>query len=109
MKILKFYTDGRFAVEDIENSCKGFQQAVGGYFETVRISADYDLIVNEEGKINDLPFNENATKLFRTCRNTDDCIFGDAFVSCLNQSQEDFTDMPEKGITAILAAIGLHL
>ena len=109
MKILKFYADGRYAVEDIENSLQAMQQNVHGYIEAVPISEKYRLLVNEEGKLNDLPVNINATELFRTCLRTPDTIVGDAFVACLDESGEDFTDMPEHGVTAVLAAIGLTL
>ena len=38
------------------------QKFVGGYFELIPIGDNY-LVVNEEGRIYDLPVNENATKL----------------------------------------------
>ena len=39
------------------NTLQAFQEAVGGYIETVTIATDLVLIVNEEGRLRDLPFN----------------------------------------------------
>lgn len=40
-----------------DNTLESFQQAVGGYIETVTLSEHLVLICNEEGRILDLPFN----------------------------------------------------
>lgn len=61
-------------------SLEELQRVVGGYIEIVRLTAEVMMIVNEEGKVNGLPVNENATKLLRTCLLTDDFIVGDALV-----------------------------
>ncbi len=42
---------------EIENTLEALQREVGGYIETVGIARDACLVVNEEGIINDLPFN----------------------------------------------------
>lgn len=39
------------------NTLKAFQEAVGGYIETVTVAADLVLVVNAEGRILKLPFN----------------------------------------------------
>jgi hypothetical protein len=39
-----------------ENSLVAFQAFVGGYIETLTISSDLVLIVNEEGRLRGLPF-----------------------------------------------------
>lgn len=46
---------------DIENTLEALQREVCGYIETVGITTDACIIVNEEGLINDMPFN---TRLF---------------------------------------------
>ena len=39
------------------------------------------MIINEEGKLNNLPYNDNATVLYRAnFRNTTDFIVGDALL-----------------------------
>ena len=43
-----------------DNTLESFQKAVGGYIETLTISKDLVLIVNEEGRIHNLPFNTSV-------------------------------------------------
>lgn len=40
-----------------ENTLEAFQKAVGGYIETVTLATDLVIICNEEGRLQDLPFN----------------------------------------------------
>lgn len=40
-----------------ENSLAAFQNAVGGYIETVTVTSDMVIVCNEEGRINGMPFN----------------------------------------------------
>ena len=40
-----------------DNSLESFQNAVGGYIETVTINDDLVIICNEEGRLMDLPMN----------------------------------------------------
>ena len=57
------------------------QQFVGGYVEGIEFPTGDYLIVNEEGKLNRLPFNEQATKLWRETFTPDKYLFGsDDFV-----------------------------
>ena len=58
-------------------SLEELQQAVGGYIEIVPIDKEFDMVVNEEGKLYGLPVNEQATRLYRRVRYTDDVIVGD--------------------------------
>lgn len=62
------------------------QKAVGGYIELVVLSGDTVMYLNEEGKIYDLPINEEATKLFREAHpNTNDYIVGNVIVGSLKE------------------------
>ena len=57
------------------------QAIVGGYIEIYYVNDNKDLlIINEEGKIHGLDYNEKATELFRKAYNTDDFIVGNALV-----------------------------
>ena len=40
-----------------ENSLKAFQEAVGGYLETVTLASDLTFICTEEGRLVGLPYN----------------------------------------------------
>lgn len=42
---------------EIENSLKAFQEAVGGYIETVTFAEDLVIICNEEGRLKNMAFN----------------------------------------------------
>ena len=56
---------------------------VGGYIEIVFLGPDkitkkqMILVVNEEGKLNRLPFNSKATQLYHNCVGPYDVIVGD--------------------------------
>ena len=56
------------------------QKLVGGYVECLTVGDGDRLIFNEEGKILDLPFNEEATKLFTDEYGKVDVICGDAIL-----------------------------
>ena len=55
------------------------QKIVGGYIEVVYLSDTQIMIVNEEGKLNDLDFNSSATLAVRMA-GIDDVIVGDVLV-----------------------------
>ena len=44
-------------ITEIENSLSALQEAVGGYIETVTFAADCCIICNEEGRLQELPYN----------------------------------------------------
>ena len=70
-------------VDDVkdEPSLKDAQTFVGGYVEGISFpNGDY-LIINEEGKLEQLPVNDEATKLWRTTFTADKYLWGhDDFV-----------------------------
>lgn len=51
------------------------QKIVGGYIEILTLNGNEIMVVNEEGKIHDLPLNLQATELFGL-----DVIVGDVLV-----------------------------
>ena len=59
-----------------EPDLKAAQEFVGGYVEGIPFpNGDY-LIVNEEGKLRNLPLNEEATKLWKDTFDNDNYITG---------------------------------
>ena len=64
-----------------EPDLKAAQEFVGGYVEGITFpNGDY-LIINEEGKIHNLPLNPEATTLWRSTFTKDKYLFGyDDFV-----------------------------
>lgn len=65
--------NGKFSLEEI-------QAAVGGYIERVCLSEGKQMFLNEEGKLNNLPFNQKATVLTRGILAYDDFIVGDVII-----------------------------
>ena len=56
------------------------REIVGGFIQIIFLK-DKFMIINEEGKLNNLPYNDNATVLYRAnFRNTTDFIVGDALL-----------------------------
>ena len=63
-----------FTLEEL----KGF---VGGWIECINISPKQVMVINEEGKLLNLPYNAVATEAFRVAfQPTDDFIVGDALL-----------------------------
>ena len=65
-------------IDDVKNepTLKAAQDFVGGYVEGITFpNGDY-LIVNEEGKLMNLPLNEEATKLWKATFDNDNYITG---------------------------------
>lgn len=68
----------------IRNKLKDLQKAVGGYIEAVTISPDIVILCNEEGRLDNLPYN---------CE-----IAGISFVGTIiavGVDGEEFSDLPE--------------
>lgn len=66
-----------FSLEEL----RGF---VGGHFEMVRLSKSQVMVVNEEGKVNDLPENQYATMLVNIA-GVRDVIVGNVLVCDINK------------------------
>jgi hypothetical protein len=59
------------------------QDFVGGFIEIVKTKDGRTMVMNEEGKINDLPMNLKATQLYQ--HNQFDCIVGDVLICQPNE------------------------
>ena len=67
---------------EMENTLEALQAAVGGYIETLTITSDACIVCNEEGAINDMPFN---------CRLMGQQFFGPILV--VGVKGDEFTDI----------------
>lgn len=63
-----------------QGSLKVLQDAVGGLIQPIGVG-NVELVINEEGKIFDLPYNEYGTRILRKAYSTDDYIVGDIVVT----------------------------
>lgn len=67
-------------------SLEELQGVVGGYIEIVRLGGNQLMVVNEEGKLNRLPFNSLATNALRLVYpQSDDIIVGDVLICKLSE------------------------
>lgn len=64
---------------------KELQNFVEGDIEIINLTTKKILIVNEEGKINKLPFNESATELWKKYYGRTDYIVGNALLCNLDE------------------------
>ena len=89
MKDIIFKTNGEIIKTSPKNgtyyTLEELKEIVGGYIEIVRLKENRFMIVNEDGKLNNLPYNKKATGLFRLRNNTDDFIVGDTLVCHTNR------------------------
>ena len=88
IKVIIKRPDERFGhVTNISTSLENLQKTVEGHIETVRICNGCIMLVNEEGKINDLPVNFQFGRW--PCN---DMIHGTVIV--IGDEGEDFCDVP---------------
>ena len=60
-------------------SLKELKEIVGGYIEIINLGDDY-MVVNEEGKLLNLPFNLDATRIYQHFTKIGDYIVGDVLI-----------------------------
>lgn len=65
-------------------SLKELKEIVGGYIEILDLKDVY-MVINEEGKLLDLPLNAEATTLYMLITHINDYIVGDVLVCPKNQ------------------------
>lgn len=83
MKTLKITAAGAVTIEEIA-TLEELQAAVGGYIEIVALSPRNDLVLNEEGKIYNLPYNHIAsvlTVVLNVGLEVGDVVVGDVLVT----------------------------
>lgn len=64
----------------IDFQLEELQKIVGGYIEIVSLLDNEIMVINEEGKLTDLPINENATEIYNEADGFYDYIVGDVLV-----------------------------
>lgn len=77
-------TDGGISWTDIgqpEAHLQLLQTLVGGWVQAVDLTPDLTLWVNEEGKLNGLPVNEAATRVWKAVYGPTDVIVGPAVLT----------------------------
>lgn len=84
---LKLTTDGqRIGIKyTADQSYEVISQAVGGWIECVGLTPTLDMWVNEEGKLDGLPYNPDATAIFWSHFGMSDVIVGDVLFTSHNE------------------------
>ena len=82
----------------IPNTLRALQETVGGYIETVSID-DHELvlIVNEEGKLRDMPYNFSAlcsVHIYSAYVEWREQLFGTVIVCGTSLTKDTFEDIP---------------
>jgi hypothetical protein len=79
-KAIMLDVDGNLSAIDLDagNGLKILQDAVGGWVQAVDFRDDLTIWVNEEGKLNNLPINAEATKIWAHFFGNTDFIVGNA-------------------------------
>lgn len=103
LKVIIIPTDAAPAVAEIESTLQAFQTVVGGFIEAVPLPDGSTLWLNEEGKIDGLPFNERATVLTRGILGPTDMVVGNVFITGPLDDEGDNTSVSDALIEELVA------
>jgi hypothetical protein len=96
MKAVMIYPSGLVVSAEVTDEVTALQQAVGGYFEPVRVDYGCLGLVNEDGRRLRLPFNRIASAIAHTT------IVGNMLVSGAADDHGDLTDVSEQVAESLL-------
>lgn len=96
MKVLTMTADQKVFGELLDGSLEDLQRVVGGWVQAVDLTDTITLWMNEEGKLDGLPFNHNATLVWEHFfgKGTD-VIVGDVFFTGGTDEDGDSKDISE--------------
>lgn len=98
MKGVKITTDKQLSWVDV-NELADYQAVVGGYIERVELEDGCSLWLNEEGKLNRLPFNSIATDIALPRLMFGDTIVGDVVILGPDDGEGNDTDLDQRSAT----------
>jgi len=84
-----------------DTSLKTLQDAVGGFIQCVDLLG-LTMWINEEGKIDNLPFNPFATILWEAAFGKTDLILGDIVLTGLPDDEGNLTSIPQSFVDLVL-------
>lgn len=84
---------------EMDNTLAAFQMEVDGYIEVVNLTENLALICNEEGKLMQQPFNNEATKVLNLYCKGLEYIVGTALV--VGTQGDEFIDVTDEQISEI--------
>lgn len=107
MNVVLLYSSGSEETVQI-NDLEEMQALVGGYIQLLAShSADYCMVINEEGKLKNLPINEIATAIAREdfMIFPNDIVVGNVFFCKLSKKTGEFVGLNTKSRVIILGRI----
>jgi hypothetical protein len=84
------------------------QSRVGGYVQVIALRgqfAGYELWLNEEGKLNGLPFNSCATLIWEECYGRTDVVVGNAVITRMANAEGVTPTMTAAQVAKVLGII----
>jgi predicted RNA polymerase sigma factor len=91
-------------VLDISGDClRALQRGVGGLVQALDLKDDLTMWVNEEGKLQGLPVNENATVIFAARFRAIDLIVGDIVLTGGTDDEGEVLGLTDQQAEEILA------
>ena len=106
MKALVLTTDNTIQVEQDTDEFVSYatlSRAVGGMIEAVTLPSGLTLWVNEEGKLDGLPVNEYATRLFVSAFGAVDVIVGNAIITGGADDEGETLGLTDEEVSILVA------
>lgn len=106
MKALVLTTDNTIEVEQDTDEFVSYatlSRAVGGMIEAVTLPSGLTLWVNEEGKLDGLPVNEYATRLFVSAFGAVDVIVGNAIITGGADDEGETLGLTDEEVSILVA------
>lgn len=108
MKVISKKAGEEPKVIDMENSLENLQKAVGGYIDMVHVTSNVDIVLNDEGKLDGLPF--NIYLIYKG--SVVDFVVGDILIVGANNSTGETIGLSDKQINIYMEELrqgAIHL
>lgn len=109
-RVVVITAEGEVSVQQVEGSKEYdfLSNAVAGWIEAVSLDQDLagiTLWVNEEGKMNSLPYNQKATLLWEMSYGFTDVIVGNAVLTGGSDDEGETLSLTDEQVAKILAVV----
>lgn len=107
-KVITISTTGEVAVAEMpsEKEYEFLSNSVGGWIEMVRLERELEgmiIWVNEEGKIDGLPYNDQATLVWELSYGQTDIIVGNAVITGDTDEEGETTSLTDEQVAKVVA------